>query len=280
MATCCDGTRRHGRTFPRPGWPRPRPLQYRHRRRKRPPHRPGETTQGQSCQPFRLPVQIAPSPALGSADGRPKPQNSPEEMGDERANRKKNSVAPLQGSQGSRQRRGTRCPAPSGQTCPNFDECGRARKNPPIACANMEALHCALLGNSFRRYGAGFRNVDKTKSAVLILALIVSDLCPTQGAGTIKEHCGLGKPWRHADLLAYLLIVQSSVNQHRSFTNVCLIPDLSNEEFGHVRARDEPVAPLRGIGKNPVAAGPRSTGQNSRPRDRPIQFAFLDQFLL
>ncbi len=26
--------------------------------------------------------------------------------------------------------------------------------------------------------------------------------------------------------------------------------------------------------------GPRSTGQNSRPRDRPIKFTFLDQLLL
>jgi len=52
----------------------------------------------------------------------------------------------------------------------------------------MEALHCALLGNSIRRYGASFRNIKETERAVLILTLIVSDLCPTQRTGAIEIH--------------------------------------------------------------------------------------------
>ena len=62
--------------------------------------------------------------------------------------------------------------------------------------------------------------------------------------------------------------------------NVRPILNLSNKELGDVRARDDPVAPLRCLGKNPVAAGPRSIGQNSRSRDRPIKFTLLDHFLL
>ena len=228
------------------------PLQFRHRRRTRPPRRPEETTQGQPCQSFRLPVKFAPSSALGSAYGCPNPQSSPEEMRDERANRKKNPVAPLQGNQSARQGRGARCPAPSWQTIPNLDECGSAGKNTPIACANMEALHCALLGNSIRRQGTNFRNIDETESAVLILTLIVSDLCPTQRTGAIKIHSRFRKLRLHVNLLK----VQFSVDQHQSFANIRSIPDLWNEELGDVRARDDPVVPLEGFGKNPVGAGP------------------------
>ena len=140
----------------------------------------------------------------------------------------------------------------------------------------MEAPHCAFFGNSVRRYGTCFGDVDKTKGAVLILAPIVSDLCPTQRTRAIKINCGFRKLRLHADLLK----VQLSVDQHRRFTNVRMIPNLSNEELGYVRARDDPVAPLRGLDKNPVAAGPRSTGQNSGSRDGIIKFAFLDHFLL
>src|SRR3954452_4996526 len=77
-----------------------------------------------------------------------------------------------------------------------------------------------------------------------------------------------------------VLNFERSVDQHGSLTNVRLILDLSNKEFGDVRPRDNPVPPLRGLGNNLVPSCPRSTGQNSRPRDRPIEPAFLDQSLL
>jgi hypothetical protein len=112
----------------------------------------------------------------------------PKEAREEWSDRKKNLVAQLQGNHGSRQGRGSRCPAPSGQKSPNLDECRRAGENTPVACANMETLHCSLLGNSFRQYGAGIRDVDKTKSTDLIFPTITPDLCPTEWAGTIKEN--------------------------------------------------------------------------------------------
>ena len=62
--------------------------------------------------------------------------------------------------------------------------------------------------------------------------------------------------------------------------DVRLISNLSNEELGDIRARNDSVAPLRCLGKNLVLTGPGATGQNSRPRDRPIKFTFLDQLLL
>ena len=58
------------------------------------------------------------------------------------------------------------------------------------------------------------------------------------------------------------------------------ILDLSNEELSHVRAGDDAVSPLGGLGKNVVASGPRSTDQNSRPTDRPIKPALFNQMLL
>ena len=76
------------------------------------------------------------------------------------------------------------------------------------------------------------------------------------------------------------LSIEKSIDQHRSLTNVRPILDLSNEELGDVRARDDPVSPLGGIGNNLVASYRRSTCQNSRPRDRPILPALLDQTLL
>ena len=62
--------------------------------------------------------------------------------------------------------------------------------------------------------------------------------------------------------------------------NVRLIFDLLHEKFGYVRPRDDPVAPLRGFGKNLVASCPWSADQNSRSHDRPVELAFLDQSLL
>jgi hypothetical protein len=76
------------------------------------------------------------------------------------------------------------------------------------------------------------------------------------------------------------LTTQLSVDQNRRSMNVRPIPNLPNEKIGHVRARNDAVLPLRRLDKNAVAAGPRATRQNSRPGDRPIKLALLDQILL
>jgi hypothetical protein len=52
----------------------------------------------------------------------------------------------------------------------------------------METFHRSPLGNSLWGYGAGIRDINKAKSAGLILAVIISDLRPTKGTGAIKKH--------------------------------------------------------------------------------------------
>ena len=76
------------------------------------------------------------------------------------------------------------------------------------------------------------------------------------------------------------LNIDQSIDQHRSLTNVRPILDLPNEELSDVRAGDDPVSPPSWLGKNLVAPYRRPTRQNSRPRDRPIKPAILDQKLL
>ncbi len=95
---------------------RPRPVRYRRWRRKRPPPRPGETTQGQVWRLLLLGVQIVRSPTLAPVTIRLQIQDLSKEAGDERSDRKKHPVAQLQDSQHARQRRGARRPAPFRQT--------------------------------------------------------------------------------------------------------------------------------------------------------------------
>jgi hypothetical protein len=97
---------------------------------------------------------------------------TPENAGNDGPDGETHSVTQLQDGQGARQSRGARRPAPAGQLSPNLDEGRRARMNTPIACANMEPFHRLLLRRSLGSYGAGHRDVDKTKCIGLILTTI------------------------------------------------------------------------------------------------------------
>jgi hypothetical protein len=52
------------------------------------------------------------------------------------------------------------------------------------------------------------------------------------------------------------LVLEKSIDQHRSLMNVRPILNLSNEELGYVRARDDPIPLLRGMRKGLVTSCP------------------------
>ena len=62
--------------------------------------------------------------------------------------------------------------------------------------------------------------------------------------------------------------------------DVRLIYNLSNQKIGDICARNYTDSKLRCLGEDFVMIGPPSTGQSSRPRDRPIKFTVLDQLFL
>lgn len=111
---------------------------------------------------------------------------------------KKKAVAPLEGHDDTWQRSRQSDPAPSRQNTPDCDECCRAGENTPVSCANVEALHCMRPSHAFRSYGAGLRDVGKAKRLVLIPALVVPDLCATEGTGPIEVHHRFRNQWLHA----------------------------------------------------------------------------------
>jgi hypothetical protein len=75
-----------------------------------------------------------------------------------------------------------------GLSAPRLDKRSRSRENTSIACADMKSFHRSLWGDPLWCCGAGFRDINKAKSASLIPAAIISDLGPTQQTGAIKKH--------------------------------------------------------------------------------------------
>jgi len=120
----------------------------------------------------------APAPSLKLCD----------EPGNERSDGQEKPVAELKHCHCSRQRGGTRRPAPSWQSAPYIHEGRRSRKKLPVFRTDMKSIHRLSPGEPNRERRIRLGDVDETKRPRTIGAAVVSDLRSAQRAGAVVEH--------------------------------------------------------------------------------------------